>query len=66
MQNSWVKYSGLAVQFVLFILFGYWAGKWLGQVAGWNETYCSLSGMLFFLVTGMVKLIRDVLKENQP
>lgn len=65
MQNSWLRYSGLAVQFALFVSVGYWLGLWLGRMAGWNESHAALAGILFFLITGLIKLIRDVLKENQ-
>jgi len=63
LQNTWVKYSGLAFQFVAFLAAGYWLGSYLGSWLGWSKGNGELAGILFFLVTGLVKIIRDILRE---
>ena len=54
----------MAFQLVFFILAGYYLGKYAGKVLGWNQSTSSAIGLLFFLSTGLYKIIRDILKEN--
>jgi hypothetical protein len=63
LQNSWVKYSGLAVQFAAFIGVGYWLGHFIATWLGKNTGSGELTGMLFFLITGLIKIIRDIMRE---
>jgi hypothetical protein len=63
-QNTWIKYSGLAMQFVAFLLAGYWVGGYAAEQLGWNKGSGQVVGMLFFLITGMVKIIRDLLRDS--
>jgi hypothetical protein len=63
-QSTWIKYSGLAFQFVAFLLSGYWLGGYAAEQLGWDKGNGQVAGMLFFLVTGMVKIIRDLLRES--
>ena len=62
--NPYLKYSGMAFQLVFFILAGYYSGKYAGAALGWNQSTSSAVGLLFFLSTGLFKIIRDILKEN--
>lgn len=52
------------MQFIAFLLAGYWLGSLAGEWLGWKKGSGELTGMMFFLVTGMLKLIRDLLKEK--
>jgi hypothetical protein len=54
----------MAFQLVFFILAGYYIGKYAGAAMGWNQSTTSAVGLLFFLSTGLFKIIRDILKEN--
>jgi hypothetical protein len=65
LQGSWIKYSGLAIQFVFFILCGYWLGGWVAPYLGWEHSSGELAGILFFLTTGLIKIVRDVLRETE-
>ncbi len=64
MNNPWLKYSGMALQFVLIILVGYWLGGFLGDKLQWKKGNGELIGMMFFLVTGLYKIIRDLQKDQ--
>ena len=64
MLNPWLKYSGMAMQFVAFLLAGYWIGGFAGDFFGWKKGSGELTGMLFFLLTGLIKLIRDLLNNK--
>jgi hypothetical protein len=66
MNNPWLKYSGMALQFVLIILVGYWLGGFLGDKLHWKKGNGELIGMMFFLVTGLYKIIRDLQKDQGP
>jgi hypothetical protein len=62
--NPYLKYSGMAFQLVFFIFAGYYIGKYAGKVMGWNQSTASVVGLLFFMCTGLIKIIYDILKEN--
>ncbi len=62
--NPYLKYSGMAFQLVFFLLAGYYLGKYLGGLLGFDPGSSAAFGMLFFLGTGMFKIIRDILREN--
>jgi hypothetical protein len=64
MNNPWLKYSGMALQFVLIILIGYWLGGFLGNKLQLKKGNGELIGMMFFLVTGLYKIIRDLQKDQ--
>jgi uncharacterized membrane protein YfcA len=64
MNNPWLKYSGMALQFVLIILIGYWLGGFLGNKLQLKKGNGELIGMMFFLVTGLYKIIRDLKKDQ--
>ena len=63
MLNPWIKYSGMAMQFVAFLLAGYWLGGFLAGQFGWEKGNGQVAFMLFFLITGLVKIIRDLLRD---
>ena len=52
------------MQFVAFLLAGYWVGGYAAEQLGWNKGSGQVVGMLFFLITGMVKIIRDLLRDS--
>jgi uncharacterized membrane protein YfcA len=52
----------MALQFVLIILVGYWLGGFLGEKLHWKKGNGELIGIMFFLVTGLYKIIRDLQK----
>lgn len=61
--NSYLKYSGLAFQFLAYMLAGYWLGYWLGPYLGGSRDTSAVVGLLLFLVGGLYKIIREVLEE---
>jgi len=61
--NPYLKYSGMAFQLILFLLVGYYLGKYVSGFLGISPSTGSAVGMLFFLLTGLFKIIRDILKE---
>lgn len=54
----------MAFQLVFFILAGFYIGKYAGAAMGWNQSTSSVIGLLFFLSSGLFKIIRDILKES--
>jgi hypothetical protein len=53
----------MAMQFVAFLLAGYWLGGFLAGQFGWEKGNGQVAFMLFFLITGLVKIIRDLLRD---
>ena len=63
--NPYLKYANLGFQLLFFIIAGYFLGLWIAQYFHLNESKGSAFGMLFFIVFGLAKLIRDVMKESE-
>jgi hypothetical protein len=62
--NPYLKYSGMAFQLILFLLAGFFGGKYLAHWLGWDEKVFSAVGMLIFLSGGLFSIVRNLLKEN--
>lgn len=61
--NNFLKYSGLAFQFMAAMLLGYWVGAWLDKVNQNEKPWFTMAFMMFFLIATLVKVIRDVSNE---
>jgi len=62
--NTYIKYSGMAVQLILLLLVGFYGGKYLAGFLGWNPKVLSMLGMLALLSGGLFSIIRNLMKEN--
>jgi len=61
--NKYLKYSGLAFQFLGAILLGFWVGKWLDNNYQTERPWFTLGFMVFFLIATLIKVIRDITHE---
>jgi len=61
--NKYLKYTGLAFQFLAAILLGFWVGNWLDAYNQTEKPWFTMGLMIFFLVATLVKVIRDITHE---
>ena len=61
--NNFLKYSGLAFQFLAAILMGFWLGKWLDGKYATEKPWFTMAFMMLFLVATLYKIIRDITNE---
>jgi len=62
--NNYLKYTGLAFQFLAAILLGFWLGKWLDGVSQNEKPYFTMGLMMLFLGATLYKVIRDITNEQ--
>ena len=61
--NYYLKYSGLAFQFLAAILLGFWLGKWLDVKYATEKPWFTMAFMMLFLVATLFKTIKDISNE---
>jgi len=61
--NNFLKYSGLAFQFLAAILMGFWLGKWLDGINENEKPWFTMAFMMLFLMATLYKIIRDITNE---
>jgi hypothetical protein len=62
--QAWLRYAGLAGQFLGLIGCGLWLGYWLDGKAGWQGPWLTLALPLLLLVGMLVQLVRDTSGKN--
>lgn len=62
--SPYVKYSGMAFQFIAWIAVGYFLGKWVAGWLGIGEQTGIAVGILIFLAGGLFSTIRNILRES--
>lgn len=62
--QGWLRYAGLAGQFLGIIGLGLWLGHWLDGKAGWQGPWLTLGLPLLLLVGMLVQLVRDTGGKN--
>jgi len=61
--NNYLKYSGLAFQFLAAILLGFWLGSWLDGHYENEKPWFTMALMMVFLIVTLFKIIRDITHE---
>jgi ATP synthase protein I len=62
--NQWMKYSGLAFQFLALIGVGVWIGQWLDTKMANKTPICTIGLSILMLCGAMYKMIKDVMAEK--
>lgn len=63
--NAYLKYSGLGFQLIAVILAGAFAGRFLDRKLENETPYFTAGLIMFFLIAYLVKLVRDLNRENK-
>jgi ATP synthase protein I len=62
--NQWMKYSGLAFQFLLLIGIGVLVGQWLDSKMENQTPYFTLLLAIIMLCAAMYRMIKDVMSHK--
>jgi ATP synthase protein I len=61
--NNYLKYTGLAFQFLAAILLGFWLGSWLDNHYQTEKPWYTMALTMGFLIATLYKVIRDIIHE---
>ncbi len=61
--NNYLKYTGLAFQFLAAIVLGFWLGTWLDNHYQTTKPWFTMGFMIAFLIATLYKVIRDITNE---
>jgi len=61
--NNYLKYTGLAFQFLAAIVLGFWLGAWLDNHYQTAKPWFTMGLMMTFLIATLYKVIRDITNE---
>jgi F0F1-type ATP synthase assembly protein I len=61
--NKYLKYSGLAFQFLAAMLLGFWIGSWLDIYFQLERPWGTMGSIMILLIATLIKVIRDITNE---
>ncbi|MDZ4845944.1 MAG: AtpZ/AtpI family protein [Chitinophagales bacterium] len=62
--NDYLKYSGMAFQFLGAILLGVFLGQWLDRKFNTEKPVFTITLSLFFVIASLVLTVKDLLKKS--
>lgn len=62
--NTYLKYTGMAFQLLFLMAAGYYMGQWMGPKVGLSVSSGAVLGLMFFLLVGLYRLIKEVMDES--
>lgn len=62
--NDYLKYSGMAFQFLGAILIGVFIGQWLDKKFSTEKPVFTIALSLFFVIASLVLTVRNLLKKS--
>ncbi|WP_421953292.1 AtpZ/AtpI family protein [Persicobacter psychrovividus] len=63
--KSFVRFSGMGLQMVVYILAGYWVGKQIGHFLGSDSQLWLIGGTFFGVIGSMAYIIAQVKNLNK-